>query len=211
MGLFSDIFQTFGAPMTAPEERGYEEQAAGTAADLEVGRMRFGPEGTERYGMDIQERLGELRWGEGGVEERKLDITEMLGLEQFKTQRAMAPRAYGGQGIVAKELGAFLGERMGEGLTTREKDIMRGAGRRGILQAAKSATSGMRTTAAGQGLRGGAVAAGLQGIQEAKIPAFGKLEMDIETASMEAKRRRIAEGLGFLSLKAAPTAEQLGV
>lgn len=207
MGLFSDIFQTFGAPMTASEERGMEEQAAGTAADLEVGRMRFGEEGTERYGMDIQEMLGELRWGEGGVEREKIG----LGYESLATQRAMAPRAYGGQGVVAKQLSSFLGERIGEGLTTREKDIMRGAGRRGILQAAKSATSGMRTTAAGQGLRGGAVSAGLQGIQEAKIPAFGKLEMDIETASLEAKRKRIAEGLGFLSLKAAPTTEQLGV
>jgi hypothetical protein len=253
MGLFSDFTSIFGIGprMTPGEERGFEEEAAGTQADLEIGEMRFGEEGTERYGIDVQEALGELRYGEEGterygidvqealgelrygeegterygidiqkmlgelqygtegIETKKLKLQELLGLKGFQTQKEIAamtsPTGYAGQRGIASGLASFLGERMGEGLTSQEKALMRGAGRTGILQAAQSATSGLKKAFAGQGLRGGAVAGGLAGIEEAKIPAFGRLETEISTADLGEKRRRVAESLSFLGLKAAPT------
>lgn len=113
-----------------------------------------------------------------------------------------ARKSYPGQHATAKKLAPYLWENVDIGLTEKEKELFRGAGKTSILQGVSGARNQARKTYSSQGLRGGTVASALSRIDESRIPALGKLETDIYALDSNLKRKRIAELLAFLGLEA---------
>jgi len=110
--------------------------------------------------------------------------------------------AYPGQKTLAASITPYLFENLGEGLTEKEKNIYRGEGKTQILQTAMGGKEQITSGAAGQGLKGGAVADILRRNFETTIPAMGQLETNIMKADIQRKDQNIQNILGYLSLSA---------
>jgi hypothetical protein len=151
--------------------------------------------------IDLLEVGGSIYGGMKAGEAQE-DIAKMQIASSEKIAQASLQRAYPGQKSIAKLLGPYLMENLGVGLTEKEKETYRGAGRTGILKGVQSAQRGASKILASQGLRGGRVADILSDIGETSIPQFARLESDISQQDIGLKRQRIQDVLGFLNLKA---------
>lgn len=120
-----------------------------------------------------------------------------------------ARRALPGQAEAAKNLQSYLFESLDEGLTEKERKLFRGAGKTNILQASEAAKKAASRGAAAQGLKGGAIANILAGIDQSTIPAMGKLETDIAALDAQTRRKAISDILALLGTPAGVTEEQL--
>ena len=123
--------------------------------------------------------------------------------------RVGARRALPGQAGVEESLAPFLTERIGTGLTGKEQQVYRGAGRSAIETSLAGAYADYKGNAASQGLKGGAIASGLNKIGESKIPAFADLENRIAMMDIDQKNTNISQILQYLGLSAGMTDEQI--
>lgn len=160
----------------------------------------------------IGEIIGSALGFVGGLfdDDDNVNASKYSGVEAQKiASKYGARRTYPGQKTLAKELSSFLSENLDMGLTEKEKDVYRGAGKTSILQASKAASKKTSKFAASQGLRGGNIARILSDVEMSTLPQFTKLESGIAEQDISAKRQRINQILGFLALQGGWDDEEL--
>lgn len=148
----------------------------------------------QQYIADIQLQIANLNVGSATYQ---ADMQRLTALETAAMQ-------YPGQMETGQNLADYLDERIGLGLTDVEQQLYRTKGKGMIEKGIAAGTEGIETTYASQGLRGGAVAEAVGGLESQRPELYGGLESRIMEADIGAREQNISQALAFLQTSAAP-------
>jgi len=109
---------------------------------------------------------------------------------------------YKTQPDIARALGPYLWESLGEGLTAQEEKAYRGKAKTAVSREVESKKGTISDMLSSQGLRGGRVADILAGIDETGITSMMNFETELVGQDIKKKNKSIADLFQFLSLSA---------